>query len=316
MYQLLLTSIICFVSFFFVYKKWKLSALFTFAIGSIVNSNYLTSSSYPIVLGSLKFGLDSIIYTLFLFCIIIAYLEYDKKTAMSLTYSGVAAVAFSGILQFFADWAVAGSVTDSVFGTLLSFACSIIGTLVAVYIMLIIAEKFIAKKISIAYILTLCIFVGSVINSLLYFGIAYVIGNLYLDNFLNVLLASYIGKIYALLFALATFIFLQRYEVLKPDEKILVEKKDDYSINDNTNGDNDIDEKNDLEEIVDNSESLDDVLDKNVMKEKSSFPQKDKYVEKQTSKSDEYDNNSNDYELNIVIDDDKNNLVIKDNSDF
>ena len=49
-------------------KKYRSTTLYALAIGGAVNANFFHAGFYPIDIFGLSFGIDSIIYSLFIFC--------------------------------------------------------------------------------------------------------------------------------------------------------------------------------------------------------------------------------------------------------
>ena len=77
------------------YKKFRTTTLYALAIGGAVNANFFHAGNYPINCFGLPFGLDSIIYSLFTFCVIIMFFKSNKKDAYILTLSSIIAIIFS-----------------------------------------------------------------------------------------------------------------------------------------------------------------------------------------------------------------------------
>ena len=55
-------------------------AIFTIAIGTVIGANIYNAFTYPINIGEFVFGFDSIIYSIFLFCMFVFLVDYGKKT--------------------------------------------------------------------------------------------------------------------------------------------------------------------------------------------------------------------------------------------
>lgn len=195
-------ALVCYVAFFFGYKYFKKDAIFVLAIGGVVSSNIYHIGAYPIAVGEFVFGLDSVIYTLFIFCIMFVAIKYSKKEALALTYTSVASILFTAIIQFLASWAVEGIVRGVVWG-LVSFVVSAISTLLAVYLALFIAEK-LKGKLNGALIIALGVVLVSVINSFLYYGAVFLFDGELL-NFGMILASSYIGKALSLVMGIVTY---------------------------------------------------------------------------------------------------------------
>ncbi len=195
---MIITLVLCFGGFFFSFKQWGMGALFCFAIGGAVNANFFHANAYQIVIGSLQFGIDSIVYTLFAFCLLVAFLKFSKSQAMVLLYSSMGAIAFAGVCQFMGDWAISGEINQGVLISLGSFVASIIGTYLAVWLSLWVCQILKDKNIPNLLIIMLGIFLISVINSLIYYGLFALVSGGMSENFISVLISSYIGKFVSL----------------------------------------------------------------------------------------------------------------------
>ncbi len=207
-YLLVIICILSFLGLFFAYKKFGMSAIYCFAIGGIVNSNFFHAQSYPLMLGSFQFGFDSVIYTVFVFCVLIAFYRHSKKEAMTLTYSSMGAVLLSAIVQFFADWSRAGKINFDILTNFGGFIASILGTYLAVVLMLMVCERLRSKNISVYLGIALGIFLASVVNSLIYYGVIALMGVSFASNFGMILASSYIGKFVSIAFSILIYYLL------------------------------------------------------------------------------------------------------------
>ena len=75
----ILFSIIIFLLSLVSYEKFRSTTLYALAIGGAVNANFFYAGNYPIFCFGIPFGIDSIIYTLFLFCVLLMFLKEGKK---------------------------------------------------------------------------------------------------------------------------------------------------------------------------------------------------------------------------------------------
>lgn len=191
------------------FKKYHNTTLYALAIGGVVNSNLLTAYTYPIDIFGLSFGIDSIIYTLFVYCVVLMYLKEGKKSAYLLGISSIIAIMFSALMQFVGD-----SLSDKVisFDTLNTFGYFIIASfssLVAIICMLEALDRF--KKFKLfnnPYVVSIVgIIICTFVNFSIYYGtIVLFIGRT--GTYLwELLLTSYLGKTYALLCSIIALYF-------------------------------------------------------------------------------------------------------------
>ena len=181
-------------SFFAFARKWHdYAMLFTFAIGCAVNANILNSVSVPVYVGNLIFSIDSILYTLFMFTVIICAKDYDIRRAKILTSSAIAAILVSAVIEFFANLSAFGY-TTAMLVKFMHYVLSCLGTFVGVWIMLLAFKKLQNKNINMRIAIILCVALASIINTAIYYtGVILISGSI--QNLAYVLLGSAIGKI-------------------------------------------------------------------------------------------------------------------------
>ena len=144
----------------------------------------------------LPFGIDSIIYSVFAYCVILMFLKLNKREAYILTFSSVIAIMFSALMQLIADLFTIGS-CFSVWKTFLNFFVSSVASLIAVWIMLEVLNRLKKKNINDYVLLIVGMLIVSLVNSLIYYSIATWINGTP-ENILTLLFTSFIGKVIAL----------------------------------------------------------------------------------------------------------------------
>ena len=183
------------------YKVFRKNALFSIGIGSAVSACVFSIKVCSIQLGNLVLGFDSVIYTVFVFCVIVACKDYSKKVAYSLLYSSVAGVLISSVYNFFCSWSDSG--LTNVLWEFVSYLASAIGTVVAIIIAILVFEKlrdYVSRYISIG----VAVLIASIINSAIYLGIMTIIDG-GMTNFVDVLMGSYVVKICTLILFLTIY---------------------------------------------------------------------------------------------------------------
>ncbi len=206
-YLLVVLAVIVAAAFVVGYYFFRKDSLFVLGIGAAVSSNVYNINTYSIDAGFMIFGFDAVIYILFAFCVMVACQDYGKKAAKSLAFSSMAAIMLTAVFDFFAKWATVGIAQDVIWG-FVSFAASVVAIFVSTTIGLWMYEKIKAKTPR-AVSLGLSVIVVSVINSLFFYGLMYIIGADLFGNFLGILTGSVTAKIGTLLILLAA------YEVIK-----------------------------------------------------------------------------------------------------
>lgn len=81
------------------YKKYFSIVVNAIAVGGVVNSNYWSCMTTPIDIFGFDFGIDAVIYTLYIYCIILMYFRKGKKDAYLMGISGTIAVILASIFE-------------------------------------------------------------------------------------------------------------------------------------------------------------------------------------------------------------------------
>ncbi len=199
-----LIGLAIFFSLFLGGRKYRGTALYALAIGGIVNANFFHAGNYPIDIFGLDFGIDSIIYTVFVFCVIVMYFEGGRRSAYILMFSSVIAILFSALIQLLSTLLSIGasSLAWAIFG---DFVISALASVIAVTAMLEILHKL---KIKNSYVCTvLGILITSVLNSAIYYPLSTLINGMP-DNIVMLLTTSFSGKAMAMVMAVLTLYVL------------------------------------------------------------------------------------------------------------
>ena len=198
--------VLAFVGFAFItlVRKWHdYAMLFTIAIGFAINANVFNAFTDPMYMGPLVFSIDSILYTGFMFCVIICAHEYGTKKAKILTSSAVAAILLGAVIEFLAKTSSSGFQTEFLLN-FCSFFFSALGTFAGVWLMLWVYEKMKNKNLNIYLVFTICILIASIVNSTIFYTFT-ILTSKNLD-IPYILLGSYIGKFICIGLGLLSFL--------------------------------------------------------------------------------------------------------------
>ncbi len=202
-------SLIVFLSSLIGYKNFRSTTLYALAIGGVVNANFFHAGAYPIDIFGLPFGIDSVIYTLFVFCVAVMFFKEGKKQAYLLAASSIIAIMLSAIMQLVADLLSTGS-SWAIWQSFLTFTISSAASVVAIIVMIELLDK-LKNKTNNYVLLIVGIVVVTVINS----GIYYPLSSLVIGvpaNMGVLLVTSLIGKAIALVCGLITLYLINLYE--------------------------------------------------------------------------------------------------------
>lgn len=213
---LVLTAVLVFAILIVSNRFWGKDALFVVGIGCAIGSNIYNVGDYGIVIGNLVFGIDSVIYTVFIFVVLLCLKNYDEKSAFTLLYSAMGSIMLSALLVFIASWASAGFASNLIWG-FVSYLISVIATFVALFTTIKLFKYFESKNLNVYLNFLINVLIASFINSLIYFGAVAIISG-FEENFLGQLGASYIGKLMSTAFSLLTYFICTKLSYKKIDE--------------------------------------------------------------------------------------------------
>lgn len=213
---LVLTAVLVFAILIVSNRFWGKDALFVVGIGCAIGSNIYNVGDYGIVIGNLVFGIDSVIYTVFVFVVLLCLKNYDEKSAFTLLYSAMGSIMLSALLVFIASWASAGFASNLIWG-FVSYLISVIATFVALFTTIKLFKYFEGKNLNVYLNFLINVLIASFINSLIYFGAVAIISG-FEENFLGQLGASYIGKLMSTAFSLLTYFICTKLPYKKIDE--------------------------------------------------------------------------------------------------
>ena len=165
---LLFATLACFGLLFFFRHYYDSVALISVAIGAAINANIYNSSNMPIECGWIIFGIDSMLYTLFMFTVLWRAKDYTISSAKSMTVSAVIAIIVSALIETFARWSFMGGLNWKIGQMIIGYVISALATGVAVWVMLYIFRHMYVRRIPFVVEFMVCIFVAAIIHSFIY----------------------------------------------------------------------------------------------------------------------------------------------------
>lgn len=197
-------TILCFLIAALAIRFFPKDATFTIAIGAVIGANIYSALAYPINIFGLTFGIDSIVYTLFLFCLLLMHEIYGKKNMRVVLYTALFSIFFTAFLFFMGNLSQSGF-SSALMMNFLSYIFSIIATLCAAWVMIWLYDKFKTAGLNIYLNFLIVILLASLVNTMIYFGLSVLFTGLVVENFMALLAGSYIGKFVASMCCLAVF---------------------------------------------------------------------------------------------------------------
>ena len=153
-----------------LFRRWlDVPTLIGVAIGCAVNANLFTPLNYPVVVGELTFSIESILYTLFMYTVVIRILDYSYDDAKKLALTSVAAIIISAIIELVALLAKDGFQTV-VFQNFAVYLFSSIGTIIGVWLMVFFTIGLKKRRVSSYIIIPIVMAVSCIIHALVYYG--------------------------------------------------------------------------------------------------------------------------------------------------
>ena len=153
-----------------LFRRWiDIPVLLAVAIGCAVNANIFNPYTAPIVVGPFTFSIEIVLYTLFMYTIIVRILDYSYADAKRMTFTSIAAILISAFIELVAFLMTQGDVWMA-FKSFAIYLFSSIGTVVGVWIMVLITIGCRKKNISPYLIIPFAIIPASLIHAVFFYG--------------------------------------------------------------------------------------------------------------------------------------------------
>ena len=153
-----------------LFRRWiDVPVLLAVAIGCAVNANIFNPYTAPIVVGPFTFSIEIVLYTLFMYTIIVRILDYSYKDAKTMTFTSIAAILISAFIELVAFLMTQGDVWQA-FKSFAIYLFSSIGTIVGVWIMVLITILCRKKNLSPYLIIPFAIIPASIIHAIFFYG--------------------------------------------------------------------------------------------------------------------------------------------------
>ena len=205
-----------------LFRRWiDIPTLIAVAIGCAVNANIFTPLNSGVEVGSLVFSIEAILYTLFMYTIVVRILDYGYSEAKRMTFTSVAAIIISAIIELIAALSTNGASVET-FRLFSYYIFSSIGTIAGVWVAIAIVIALRKKNVSCYVIIPLAIAVSTVIHAVFYYGGYSLVNWNFTAYTLNMFLGTVIGK--AVCVGLSVVCYLINQTVWKPLNLVNKEK--------------------------------------------------------------------------------------------
>ena len=192
-------------------RRWiDIPTLLAVAIGCAVNANIFTPLDSGVTVGSLVFCIESILYTLFMYTIVIRILDYGYQDAKRMTFTSLAAIIISAIIELVAVLSKDGANAET-FKKFSYYVFSALGTIAGVWLMVFITIQCRKKNISSYLIIPFAITASCLVHALFYYGGYSLVQWRLGDYTLYMFLGTVIGKGVCILLSILCYFINQKY---------------------------------------------------------------------------------------------------------
>ena len=151
-------------------RRWiDIPTLVAVAIGCAVNANIFNPLTAPIQVGPLTLSIEVVLYTLFMYTLVIRILDYGYDEAKRMAFTSVAAIIISAIIELVAKLMIGGFTIETI-KSFSYYLFSSIGTIIGAWIMVWITIKCRKKNINCYLIIPFAIIASSLIHAIVYYG--------------------------------------------------------------------------------------------------------------------------------------------------
>ena len=184
-------------------RRWNdYNFLFTMAIGFAINANLFTPLNAAVDFSVFRFSVSIVLYVAFVFCVLICIKEYGPKKGKALVSSTIAAIVFSGLIEFLAKISAYGYSHD-ILKNFLTYLYSSVGTLVATIVIIILMVK-LKRKMNVYLLFTINVLLAVIIHGAIYFSLV-LLTYRGMDRFINVVFGSMLATAICIILGLISY---------------------------------------------------------------------------------------------------------------
>ena len=207
-----------------LFRRWiDIPTLLAVAIGCAVNANIFNPLTAPVKLGYFTFSIEIILYTLFMYTIIVRILDYGYKDAKRMTFTSIAAILISAFIELVAIVSYRGFTVDAIKSFSFYFLSSI-GTILGAWVMIWITIRCREKNLSSYLIIPFAIIASGLIHSVIYYGGMALINWKIDEAAISMILGAIIGKAVCIGLGVLCYFINQKYwkplNLVEKEEKI------------------------------------------------------------------------------------------------
>lgn len=205
-------------------RRWNdYNFLFTMAIGFAINANLFTPLNAGVDLGIFRFSVSIVLYIGFVFSVLICIKEYGPKKGKALVSSTIAAIIFSGLIEFLAKISAYGYSLD-ILKVFLTYIYSSIGTLLATIVIIILMVK-LKRKMNIYLLFAINVILAVIIHGIIYFPLV-ILTYSGMERFINVIFGSMLATVVCIILGLISY-FINTHWWIPKNLRFRYKKKKD-----------------------------------------------------------------------------------------
>ena len=194
-----------------LFRRWiDIPTLLAVAIGCAVNANIFNPYTAPIIVGPFKFSIEIVLYTLFMYTIIIRVLDYSYREAKIMTFTSIAAILISAFIELVANLMTNTDVGTS-FRLFSLYMFSSVGTIAGVWLMILITILCRKKKISAYLIIPFAIIASSLVHAVFFYGGLIITYQIDIMELISGALGTIIGKAVCILLSVFCYMINKKW---------------------------------------------------------------------------------------------------------
>ena len=207
-----------------LFRRWiDIPTLIAVAIGCAVNANIFTPLNSSIAVGPISFSIEAVLYTIFMYTIMVRMLDYGVNDAKRMTFTSIAAILISAFIELVANLVTLGFSADT-FKLFSYYLVSSIGTILGVFVMAVLTIRLLKKNLSCYLIIPIGIIASSIIHSFIFYGYISLV-NMKFDLYtLSLVLGTIIGRLACIGLSILCYFINKKYWVplnlIEKEEKI------------------------------------------------------------------------------------------------
>lgn len=214
MLHLLFSCVIIFSILIISHHFFKERALITIGIGSAIGANFYNANAFPFSVLGYRLSLDTCLFSLFIFCVVLSFVNHGKKSAITLLLTVICAIMFTAVLEFLAILSSTEILTNAAL-KFVYFTVNVLAFFISGMLCITVADKL---KNTLPKIINIIIFI--LLSNIIKLTVDTIYASI-LGNSVNII-ASIIGIAVSLVFSIIAYIIMKMNSLKKSEPQIVV----------------------------------------------------------------------------------------------